>query len=58
MAHKHKIPDRLGLERLFERLAHETLTQMIGHRVADDPTTMGHLEKPDMKPAKWAKQGA
>ena len=40
-----------GLERLFERLAHETLTQMIGHRVADDPTTMEVFEARQIQPA-------
>ena len=52
-----------GLERLFERLAHETLAQMICHRVADDPTAgevfiliRGQNETNDPWPSRQASQ--
>ena len=43
----------------------QTILFDTGYAASDNPKfihrlgkTLGHLEKPDMKPAKWAKQGA
>jgi len=44
-------PRAAGLQRLCERLAHQALAQVIGHRVADDPATVEVFDPGQIQPA-------
>ena len=49
---------RTDLARLEDAPIARLLENLKAQGVSEETFTKGHLEKPDMKPAKWAKQGA